>query len=295
MKEKTLHQISIILAIVAIVIVSLWGWIIIKRLDAVEDYQTMQFGGKQNAQLAKQLFLSDKYSQGQKQQLETAIAQLSWSAPTAQQPQQDATAAQGGQQANAFPSGKLTSDQLAALKKNAFVEWDANAKVTIVEYSDPECPFCIRHFNDKTITNAVAAFPGKVNHIFKVVQGVNHPGTEYKSLAILCAGKLWWQQAFVDMYTAILWHSSPSAAIATGDIAGYAKSLKIDASKLASCINAGDMKSIYASNWAEFQTFTSQPGTPGNIVINNESGEWKLVAWAFPVATFQQIIGDRIK
>lgn len=194
-----------------------------------------------------------------------------------------------------FPGGKLTPDQLKAIKATAIVEGDEKAKVTIVEYSDPECPFCIRHFNDKTVENAIAAFPGSVNHIFKVVQGVNHPGTEYKSLAILCAAKLKGKDAFMGMYQKILGGSTTSVPVPTSAIGDFAKDLKINTSDLEDCISKGDTKAQYAADWAEFKTFTNSPGTPGNIIINNETGEWKLIAGAYPVDTFKQLIGEWVK
>ena len=175
------------------------------------------------------------------------------------------------------------------------IEGDKDAKVTIVEYSDPECPFCIRHHNDKTIENTIAAFPGSVNHIYKVVQGVNHPGTEYKSLAILCAAKLKGAEGFVGMYTKILSNSTTSSVVPNEKVMEYAKELKINTSDLEECISKGDTKATYAANWAEFKTFTNSPGTPGNIVINNETGEWKLIAGAYPVDTFKQVISGWVK
>ena len=83
--------------------------------------------------------------------------------PTAAQPTAQKPAAEQ------FPGGKLAADQMSAIKKDAYVEGNKDAKITIIEYSDPECPFCIRQFNDKTVENALAAFP-QANYIVKVVQ-----------------------------------------------------------------------------------------------------------------------------
>jgi protein-disulfide isomerase len=165
----------------------------------------------------------------------------------------------------------------------------------VIEYSDLECPFCIRQHNDKTVENALTAFPGQVNHIFKVVQGVNHPGTEYKSLAVLCAAEQKGTEGYVGLYKAILDGSTPQVAIAKEKVLDLAKGLGLNSTKLASCITDGATKTTYAANWAEFQMFTSSPGTPGNIILNNETGEWKLIAGAYPVDTFKQIITELSK
>lgn len=294
MSEKILHRVAVLLSMISILTVIIWVKVIAGKMDAIA---ALQFWWESNYAIAKQLFTSDKFVKQQEQTLKSALDQSNWTTPdtTTVQPSKQPDTANNQNQDEQFPSGKLTPDQLSAIKKDAVIEGDKNAKVTIVEYSDPECPFCIRHFNDKTIANAVAAFPGNANHIFKVVQGVNHPGTEYKSLAILCAKKLWWDDAYIGMYTKILWSSTTSAPVAKEKVDEFAKDLKLNTSDLADCIQKWDTKSTYAANWAEFQTFTDRPGTPGNIVINNETGEWKLIAGAYPVDTFKQIIGAWVK
>lgn len=64
------------------------------------------------------------------------------------------------------------------------------------------------------------------------------------------------------MYKAILGGSTPQAAIAKEKVLDLAKGMGLDTTKLASCIDKGETKATYAANWAEFQTFTSSPGTP---------------------------------
>lgn len=113
----------------------------------------MQFGGEKNYELAQKLFKSDKFAAQQAQQLQSALDQIN-GAPAAAAPTQGTTTPTATNET--FPGGKLTADQMTAVKKDAFVEGNAQAKITIIEYSDPECPYCIRQFNDKTIENAVA-------------------------------------------------------------------------------------------------------------------------------------------
>lgn len=295
MSEKIIHRVALLLSMVSIVAVVLWVKVVTAKM---ENIASLQFGGAENYKLAKQLFTSEKFIAQQKQQLQSAVDQIAKTDTAGQQPDTTTPEAQPSQQQDTtsqFPGWTLTKDQLAAIKKDAVIEGDKDAKVTIVEYSDPECPFCIRHFNDKTIANTVAAFPGSVNHTFKVVQWVNHAGTEYKSLAILCAKKLKGDEAFVGLYSKILSTSTTSSVVPNDKVLEFAQELKVNTSDLTECITKGDTKAEYAANWAEFKTFTSSPGTPGNIVINNETGEWKLVAWAYPVDTFKQIISAWVK
>jgi protein-disulfide isomerase len=294
MTDKSISRAAILLSMITLIAVILWVKIVTWKMDTIA---AMQFGWSDNYTIAKKLFTSDAFKAQQKKQLETAVQQLGTTAPTEnndQAPAQPTPPAQQDDNAQ-FPGGTLTPDQLAAVKVDQAIEGDKNAKLTIIEYSDLECPFCIRHHNDNTIANAMAAYPWVVNHIFKVVQWVNHPGTEYKSLAALCAKKLKGDEAFVSMYKKILENSSTSAVVPNAKVMEFAQELKINTSDLEACITKWDTKSEYAANWAEFRTFTSSPGTPGNIIINNENGKWKLIAGAYPVDTFKQVIDSLLK
>ena len=46
------------------------------------------------------------------------------------------------------PPKKLSQDELASIKKDAYIEGNKSAKITLIEYSDLECPFCIRQFKE---------------------------------------------------------------------------------------------------------------------------------------------------
>lgn len=180
-----------------------------RKMDTIA---AQQYGGAENYKIAQQLFASAGFKSTQKTNLEAAMSSMNAAAggdtattPGTTTPNAGATNTTGTTSNSKFPGGKLTQEQLAAIKKDAYVEGDANAKVTILEYSDPECPFCVRQHTDKTIANTIAAIGAdKVNHIYKVVEGVNHANTEFKSLAILCAGKLGGTDGYVGMYNKIL-------------------------------------------------------------------------------------------
>lgn len=248
--------------------------------DAIEANEAKKVGGEANYQTLQQLYSSAGFSAAQKAQLESALAQMNGQ-------QQAAATDTSGQEE--FPSGTFTADQLSKMKEGAYVKGDKDAMITVLEYSDPECPFCIRHHNDKTIDTVMAKYEGKVNHIVKAVQGVNHPGTEYKSLALLCAGKLGGDNAYYEMYDSILGQSTPEAPIANAAVAGFAKEIGLNATKFNTCVDTKELASLYAANRQEALSLNSG-GTPGNIIINNETGEWKLVSGAYPADTFEQII-----
>ena len=82
---------------------------------------------------------------------------------------------------------------------NVPVKGDANAPITIVEYSDFQCPFCKR--GSDMLPGLLEDYPGKIKIIFKQFPLPNHNWAKPSSIASLCAfeqgnDKFW---AFHDM------------------------------------------------------------------------------------------------
>lgn len=91
------------------------------------------------------------------------------------------------------PSGAatMTPDEVTAIVSTAVLEGNKNADIVAIEYSDMECPFCIKQYHDTKIQSALKAQYGDmVAFAFKNNRGVNHPGTEAKALSTLCAKKV---------------------------------------------------------------------------------------------------------
>lgn len=81
---------------------------------------------------------------------------------------------------------------------NTPVKGPANAKVTIVEFSDFQCPFC-RRGND-TMTQVMKMFPNDVKVAFKHKPLPMHPEAEPAAKATVAAGK---QGKFWEMHDAM--------------------------------------------------------------------------------------------
>ena len=64
----------------------------------------------------------------------------------------------------------MTPDQLANVTKDAYIVGDKNATITIIEYTDPECPYCILQHKNGVLKEMVSAYNGSVNTITKPVQ-----------------------------------------------------------------------------------------------------------------------------
>jgi protein-disulfide isomerase len=112
----------------------------------------------------------------------------------------------------------------------------ANAPVTIVEFSDFQCPYCGREY--PVIERLMKEYDGKVRLVFRHYPLDFHPFAEKAAEAGACAqdqGKFW------ELHDKMF---SNQAKLAVDDLKGYAKSVGLDAAKFDKCLDSGEKKQL---------------------------------------------------
>ncbi len=112
-------------------------------------------------------------------------------------------------------------------------EGPANAKVTIVEYSDFECPYCSQAV--QTVNDILKKYPNDVMLVFKNFPLDFHPYAQKAAEAAECAadqGKFW-------EYHDVLFSHQDNLAV--GDLKYYAKELGLDTDAFNRCLDSGAM------------------------------------------------------
>ncbi|HTO98901.1 MAG TPA: thioredoxin domain-containing protein [Myxococcales bacterium] len=116
------------------------------------------------------------------------------------------------------------------------VRGPANAKVTIVEFSDFQCPYCGREY--PVIERLMKEYDGKVRLVFRHYPLEFHNFAAKAAEAGACAqdqGKFW--ELHDKMFT-------NQSKLAVDDLKGYAKSLGMDAAKFDKCLDSGEKKPL---------------------------------------------------
>jgi protein-disulfide isomerase len=108
----------------------------------------------------------------------------------------------------------------------------ADAPVTLVEFSDFQCPFCLRHAK-QTFERIKASYvdTGKVRYVFRhnPIQSL-HPQAWGAARAAECAGR---QGKFWQMHTAIF---DNQKQMSEADLKGYARSAGVDIGAYDKCV-----------------------------------------------------------
>ena len=172
---------------------------------------------------------------------------------------------------------------VAAPDDNDYFKGDRNAEITLIEYSDFQCPFCTRHH--PTMQALVDNNPGKVNWVYRHLPLRSiHPGAQKAAEAVECAGDLGGSDAFWTATDAIF----DDTSLAT-NFAGLAERVNLDTATFVDCVESGKFADAVEADLASASA-AGVRGTPGTIVYNNETEESSLVSGARGEADIQSII-----
>ena len=165
----------------------------------------------------------------------------------------------------------------------AFAIGDPDAPVTIVEYTDYQCPFCQRH-HSQTYGSIVSEYvdQGLVRYVFKDFPLNFHPQAEIAAVAARCAGE---QDSFIEMHSALFeaqneWNGRTDAEAL---FLTMATDLGLDGDAFTACQARPDMLDAVRADLNEGSQLGVR-GTPAFFIDGN------LVSGAQPFNVFQQAI-----
>ncbi len=150
-----------------------------------------------------------------------------------------------------------------------------NAAVTIVEYSDFQCPAC--GSAKPTIDQVLAKYPDKVKFIYKDFPLPFHSFAQKASEAAECAGL---QNKYWDMFDKLF---ANQEALTTSDLKGYATEFGLDSEKFNTCLDSGATAADVAADIAEAKQ--SGVGATPTFFVNGQK-----VVGAYPFEFWQTLI-----
>lgn len=180
------------------------------------------------------------------------------------------------------PAPKPTAVDMEALIDDDAVKGDANAPVTIVEFSDFECPFCSRYAKEiypKIIAKYVET--GKVKYVFRDFPLSFHQNARKAAEAAECAGE---QGKYWEMHDRLF---SEGVSGSVPSFKEYAKELGLNRGEFNECLDSGKMGPEVNKDFTDGQK-SGVRGTPA-FFINGE-----LVSGAQPFENFEKIIEAKL-
>jgi protein-disulfide isomerase len=169
------------------------------------------------------------------------------------------------------------------------VHGNPKAPVSLIEYSDFECPFCKRfHVTAKEI---VKSHNDKVNWVYRHFPlNFHNPGAQKQAEASECANELGGNDAFWKYADAIYERTqSNGKGFPLTQIVPLAKEIGLDEKKFAQCFESGKYEARVKEDLDEGGKIGIN-GTPANILIHNETGEVVFKSGALPLEAFKSDI-----
>jgi protein-disulfide isomerase len=210
-----------------------------------------------------------------------------------------------GVQANptAVPGQPANTEATTNIKDAPYLGNKDSAKVAIVEFSDFECPYCIRHHQQvyaDVIKNLVDS--GKAVYAYRAYIAVpsHNPAATTETYAAFCVSELTGNNygKFFEYAGLIYGNSQGNGQGLTGtklyDLAG---GIGVDTGALKTCVESAKYKDRLASDEKAAQEAGVQ-GTPGFVVgklsaDGTVTGE--IIAGAYPYSEFETVVNKMLQ
>ncbi len=194
------------------------------------------------------------------------------------------------------PTGTLTPEEVKKILDDASIEGNKQASIIAIEYSDMECPFCMKQYHDtKLFPELLAQYEDKISVAFKNNRWVNHRWTEAKAIGALCAGKIGGDSAYQKFYKGVMDKSTSNDVLFNvADLWSLAKTLWLDVTKWQSCVDSKETLARFTAQTIEAQKLWLG-GTPGTLVLNTKTGKYATIEWAYPIASFTAKIDELLR
>lgn len=198
-----------------------------------------------------------------------------------------AVPSQQGQQAGTQPNQPAPGQKVDVKVGDLPVMGDKNAKVTVIEFADFQCPFCEKWFTESE-ANLIKDYvdSGKVKFAFRNYAFLGEEST-WSAEAAYCAndqGKFWEFHDYLYQHQG----AENSGAFSKKNLKSFAATLGLNTSSFNSCLDSDK----YAQKVADDKKAGDAAGTTGTptTYINGTP-----IVGAQPYSVFQQAIDQELK
>ena len=173
------------------------------------------------------------------------------------------------------------------------VNGSETAPVTLIEYSDYECPFCKR--SHQTMLNLMAKNKDKLRWVYRHFPlDFHNPGASKQAEAAECVASLAGNEKFWAFSDEIFKRTkSNGKGFPLENLRPLAEELGVDGAAFGECLESGKMAERVAED-IENGKKIGVTGTPASFILNAD-GELHVISGAQPESRFQAVIDELAK
>jgi protein-disulfide isomerase len=185
--------------------------------------------------------------------------------------------------------GQSSENQLLTIKKDDHVFGDPDALITLIEYSDFECPYCQRfHVTAELLVNE---FDGKVNWVYRHFPLSFHdPAATREAIATECADDIGGNDAFWE-YAELIYERTSGNGIGldSNELVALAEEMELDKDEFEECLDSNKYQDRVKQDLKEGRQLGVK-GTPATFIVNNKTGESEFFSGAQPFEKLKGLI-----
>ena len=198
-----------------------------------------------------------------------------------------AVPAQGQPPAAQAPAGKVKE-----VTDDERIRGNKNAKITLVEYSDYECPFCKRFH--PTTQELMKKYGDKIRLVYRDYPLPFHQNAQKEAEAGRCIFELGGNDAFWNYTDKILERTtSNGTGFALTDLGPLASEVGVNQQSFQQCLDTGKYEKAVKDQIAEGAT-AGVSGTPTTFITDSK-GKTQMLVGAQPVDAFKTVIDEALK
>ncbi len=165
------------------------------------------------------------------------------------------------------PQKELTIKEVQA---DDYIIGPKNADLTLIEYSDPECPWCKRFHNTMIELTTDKDFVGKLAWVYRHFPvDTLHKKARYESEAMECAGIVGGNEGFWRFTNKIYNIATSNDTLDTSILPALAEGEGLPKDTFTSCLTKGDAKAKVERDYQEAIS-AGGLGTPYSIIVSNK-------------------------
>lgn len=274
-----------IITIVALLAMLVLNIITLCQKDAW-DLESLKVGWDENMEAIQAIYAMDDYKTSQRDAIDATLAQIGLF--------DDVDNEDNADNENTDENVSEWSDDIKTVIEDIIasspVHGNKDARFTILEYSELLCPYCQRQSANGTIDSVIENFNGEVNSVFRhyIVHGES---AKVLAEAAECVAEL-----NSDLYYDVLKQAfAARAEWGLQDVDAFielAANAGVDRDAMKACTDErrySDAVSDMASQGAKLFGIS---WTPGNVIIDRETGKYTVIPGAYPADTFIEQINS---
>lgn len=195
-----------------------------------------------------------------------------------------------GTQDAPLPQEPETADNVPPVSADDHVRGDREARIALIEYSDFECPFC-KNFHS-TAKQAVDEYDGEVVWVYRHFPLDFHANAQIESEASECTAELAGEGGFWEYADTIYERSKSNGVSFTKEgLVDIAVEQGINQGEFTACLDSGRYTQAIKDEMAAGAA-AGVSGTPGNILLDTQTGNTRLIPGAVPFEQLKQGIDE---